>query len=90
MLTRALHDELAAELKAFGYAVEEFKPKHSDILDIWHWDRSRGYVEITVCHAAPGHVVLCPVDYDSPNQDLVEILNGDVTPLVEQLNAFYA
>lgn len=90
MLTRAIHSELSSGLQEHGYDVEAFDPKNTDVLDIWHSDRSLGFIEVTVCEARPGYVILCPVDYDNPDQGLIELMNGDVGPLVEQLNAFYA
>jgi hypothetical protein len=89
MLTKKIHNQIAAAL-APEYSVETFDPKYNDVLDIWPADRSRGFIEVTVCHAAPDCVVLCPVDYDAPDQGLIEILNGDVHALKVQLDDFYA
>ena len=43
-----------------------------------------------MCEHGEDYSVLCPVDYDAPEDGLIEILDGKVWPLVVQLNKLYA
>lgn len=81
------HARIAEELSRYGYDTEEFNPACPNVIDIWHRNRALGFIEVTVCQYAEGHAVLCPVSYE--DDDLIEVVGGDVSELVRQLDAFF-
>lgn len=87
MLTREQHDLISDGLADFGFTVEPWNPKGSDVIDVWSKDETKGFIELTVCHASDDYIVFTRPIYE--DEGLIECLNGDVFELAGSLGAFF-
>ncbi len=86
-LSFSQYQTIASGLEECGYFLDDYNPSHADILDIWTADDAQGFIEVTICNATEDCIVLCPVDYQS--DEMIEIINENISPLAEQLDDFF-